>query len=296
MKKCLINFIGIGAARSGTTWIYECLKEHPGICFSNKKETYFFDNDSEYQKGMDYYASFFSDCPEQSVKGEYCATYLSSPEAAQRIKQHFSEVKILVCLRDPIQRVYSHYLYDKAEKRIDLDFRSALEKDEKYINYGLYHTNLMPYCQRFEKDKILVMIYEDIQKSPREFISRIYDFLGVDASYIPDSLEMIANPTTQKAFFVPSLNVGSVKRTTEQFKKNSFGRMVLKMLKLLKINRISNYLLRKNVKSHLARQAAIPPELSEDDKNYLRKIYTPEVRKIEELISRKLTCWDEYFN
>lgn len=293
MNNCSINFIGIGAARASTTWIYECLKEHPEICFSQKKETYFFDNDSEYRKGMSYYCSLFEKCQENKIKGEYCATYLSNSKAAQRIKKYFPDVKIIVCLRDPVKRAYSHYLYDKAEKRIDFDFSSALKKDKKYINYGLYYANLIPYFKNFPKNNILIMIYEDIKKNPQRFISRVYDFLNVDSEYIPSSLGKKVNPTTEKAFFIPSLNVKSVRKTTDKFKSYSLGKLIINFLKFFKVNRISNYILRKNVKGHLKRQAVKMPEINKNDRKYLIKIFSPDIAKLEKLIGKKLDCWDK---
>jgi len=133
-----VDFIGIGAARRGTTWIYECLKEHPQICVSKIKEVRFFSDQRTYRKGMKYYQSFFNHCSGNKIKGEISPAYLwgkNGENVASLIKKHFPGVKIFAVLRDPAERAYSHYHYDM------------------YIEQGLYYTKLKNILIYFPKVK-----------------------------------------------------------------------------------------------------------------------------------------------
>ena len=96
-----IDFVGIGAGKSATTWIYYCLKEHPQICCSSKKETAFFGKSwwewggGNYEKGMGWYETFFNHCPKDAIKGEFCTRYISDSDSPYLIKKHFPKVKII---------------------------------------------------------------------------------------------------------------------------------------------------------------------------------------------------------
>ncbi len=108
-KKQKIDFIGIGAAKAASTWIFTCLNEHPEICSDSRKETNFFSRYYNYKKGIKYYYSLFSHCSEDKIKGEFSPTYISSPQAPYLIYKHFPEVKLIACLRNPVDRAYSEY-------------------------------------------------------------------------------------------------------------------------------------------------------------------------------------------
>src|SRR3989344_5640213 len=99
-----VDFIGVGAPKCGTTWIAECLAEHPDVCFSWNKEPHFFNRDREYEKSLDYYRTYFKNCENKKLRGEYTVNYLYFDSAADRIKKHFPGTKIIIALRNPIER------------------------------------------------------------------------------------------------------------------------------------------------------------------------------------------------
>src|SRR3989338_8844309 len=103
-----IDFIGVGAMRCGTTWIWQCLIEHPRICSIPKKEVNFFREES-YEDRLDEYLAKFSHCPTDSLKGEFTPSYINRLDCAERIKRFFPDVKIIICLRNPIDRAYDQY-------------------------------------------------------------------------------------------------------------------------------------------------------------------------------------------
>jgi Sulfotransferase domain len=103
-----VDFVGVGAQRSGTSWLYACLYEHPGIC-APIKELHFFSRERNYERGLDWYLGHFDRCPPGAVRGEFSTSYLYAPEAAGRIRAAFPEVRIMMSLRNPVARAYSQY-------------------------------------------------------------------------------------------------------------------------------------------------------------------------------------------
>ena len=184
----MIDFIGIGAQKSGTSWIYACLYEHPQVC-APIKEIHFFSR-SRFGKGKDWYEHHFRSCKENTIKGEFSTSYLYSKKGARHISSMYPDAKIVAVLRNPVDRAYSQYrnAIKAGEIRNSVTFREFVENDKTAIGQGLYSIQLQKYFDRFEKKNILVLIYEDSKNSPEDFIKRVYSFLGIDTAHIPNSL------------------------------------------------------------------------------------------------------------
>lgn len=121
-----VDFIGIGAPRSGSTWLFHALGRHPAVCLSEPKEIKYFnredflrpvidgDDESPYinpnhARDLDWYARHYRHCPADSLKGEFSPQYLFDDAAPARIHTSFPDVKLLVCLRNPIDRIHATY-------------------------------------------------------------------------------------------------------------------------------------------------------------------------------------------
>ena len=164
------DFIGIGVEKAGTTWIHYNLKTHPEICMISRKkfkEIYFFNESHQYSKGIEYYRSLYNRCPKNKVKGEFTAGYLSSPQTPFLIYKHFPNVKLIVCLRNPIERAYSHYKYDMELKgfyNIYKSFEEAIKKNLSFLKLSFYYKQLKKYYDLFPNKNILVLFFEDQKK------------------------------------------------------------------------------------------------------------------------------------
>ena len=148
----LPDFLIIGAARSGTTSLYEYLIQHSSIHSAVGKEVYFFDK--KYNKGINWYRSFFpskfskiiiSSLQKKSfLTGEATPRYLFHPHSPKRVHQVIPNVKLIVLLRNPIDRAYSHYQMEVDHGDEKLTFEEAIEKEEERITTDL---------ERMEKDE-----------------------------------------------------------------------------------------------------------------------------------------------
>ena len=189
----LPDFIVIGPAKAGSRWIYECLREHPSICLAkNAKGSRFFEK--YYHRGIDWYEGFFESCHNGLKIGEVDETYISCPETPERIFHHLPNIKLITCLRNPIDRTFSAYLYFHRMGLINESFETALDNYRKIlISDTLYYDHLQRYLKFFSAENILILLFDELEQDPAQLIVKIYRFLGIDETYKPSVLHSRVN-------------------------------------------------------------------------------------------------------
>jgi hypothetical protein len=202
----LPDFLIGGAPRAGTTWLYALLDRHPSIYMAKpaKPEPKFFLVDHLYEKGLEHYSrTWFADAGAAPIAGEKSTDYLESPVAAERIARDLPRVKVVFILREPVDRAHSNYLWTRMNGLETEDFATALrleaarERDlperlrftrpYSYFSRGLYADLLQPYLDRFARDQLLVLRFEDIIGAPRRLAGTLHAFLGVEPR--PDDVD-----------------------------------------------------------------------------------------------------------
>ena len=280
-----IDFIGIGAVRSGTTWLTDCLREHPQIFIPAVKEICFFNSQQygrNYLKGVGWYQRFFKHVPQGGVKGEFTTHYMFFPDSAQLIKKHFPNVKIIACLRQPESTAYSFYWWRKstfAVNEIPETFEDAFRQDETYFEVWQYYKQLKRYYGSFSKENIKIILFEDIKKDPRAVLEDLYRFLGVREDYIPSVLN-------------ERINKGGGARSKLLARALS---VVVGVLKKLRINTEVRALVSSGLSSwiylKLTTRVFNYPPMQEGTRLRLRKLFREDVEKLERLIGRDLSLW-----
>jgi hypothetical protein len=197
------DFIVVGAMKAGTTSLYAYLTHHPDIRPAARKQIHYFDKN--FAKGWDWYQSQFPKHKngEGFLVGEATPFYCCHPLALERIHTHCPNAKILMILRDPIERAFSHYNYLNRQGRADpLPFHEALFKeperlagereriiaeaphyyskiyrDDSYIERGKYIKQIRRLYALFPQDQVLLIDSEDLKQKPKETLNRVFTFL-----------------------------------------------------------------------------------------------------------------------
>ncbi len=190
-----VNFIGIGAAKCGSTWLAALLDQHPEVSFPQLKEaTYFnkYEFDGQPNKRHDYPLSFYQNLWKDksgNTLGEWSPQYLFDKEAARSIYQHNPKVKLLVVLRNPINRAYSHFIYDQNFNEnipTDLNFEQAYKEYPYLLEVGRYARQLQVYFDLFPRKNIRVWVLEDAIQQEEATAKEMYEFIGVSSGFLPD--------------------------------------------------------------------------------------------------------------
>lgn len=278
------DFIGLGVEKAGTSWIFACLYEHPQICIP-VKEINFFSNETLWQKGKEHYEAFFRErCGNtETLKGEYSTNYFFHEKVAERISRHYPKIKLLLCLRNPVERAFSNYLNDIKAGTINknLDFEPALKSQNYYIEQGRYKIQFERYFSFFKKAQIKIMVYEDIAKNPEAFMQDIYHFIGVDPGFIPPSLHKRINTGR-----IPN-NVRIEKWSNQIaafFQKNRFGE---KLWWLIKNSGFPQWVRNFNTSGNEK------PIMSEETYRRLAVIFKEDIIYVEKLLDRKLNWYSK---
>lgn len=188
----LPNFICVGPGRSGTSWLYEVLLEHPEVCMARDiKETNFFNYD--YEKGIEWYEKYFNHCKYGNAIGEISNIYINKPCLAEKIAKNIPNCKIIICLRNPYERIQSVYSYHLRNGTIKCDFDEAIDKLPEIIYENCYYKLIKPYFNNFPKNNIFFMHYEYLKNDPLYLCKSLFNFIGVDDSFIPTKMNKKIN-------------------------------------------------------------------------------------------------------
>ncbi|RJR46510.1 MAG: sulfotransferase [Deltaproteobacteria bacterium] len=198
------DFIGVGVERSATSWLWTCLDEHPQICMSHPKEIHYFNRN--YDQGEKWYRQHFAPDAHTRIFGEINPVYMDDPLACERIARDYPNAKILVILRNPFERALSHLSVILRNEQGVVDnqdlglARETVALDDKYLRRSLYYRGLKPYLRAFPRERIIILFYEDMKLDPQAFLHSLFFQLGVDADFLPASLEKIINRTSNYRF------------------------------------------------------------------------------------------------
>lgn len=257
-----LNFIFVGPQRTGTTWLYEHLMEHPDLCFpKDVKETMFFDR--HFEKGMDWYLSYFSGCTSGQWCGEVAPTYFDDEDVPLRIKNQFPNCKVVISLRNPVERARSLYQYHYQKGRVKDSFSDAIKTKPDILTSGYYKTHLKRWFSSFDEEQILVISLEDIKANPNFLLKKLCDFLEVDKDKLSDQPveRERSNPIQSPRFY--SLT--------------KIGMQLVNKLHSLRLHWIVNIAKKAGLKNLLFAKNGEKPGLTSEEEKFLRAEYAPHI-------------------
>jgi hypothetical protein len=287
------NFLIIGAARCGTTSLHYYLKQHPQIYMSPIKEPGFFAFKGEklYFQGhkglfkwpagiitnLIKYQKLFEGVSNEIAIGESSTSYIYVPITAKRIKYYIPEIKLIVILRNPVERAFSHFLQFRSLGIEPVsDFTEVLQAEDyricnnwhPYFHYkhrGFYYKQLKKYYDLFKKNQIRIYLYKDWSKDPINILKDIFEFLGVENNFVPNVSKKY-NPKKINIFLKSNLITNIIKYFPERFR-----RIVFTLLYKINIGK--------------------KPQLLQKVRNQLIEEYRADILKLEKLINQDLSHW-----
>ncbi len=331
------NLFLAGAVKAGTTSLYHYLKAHPSIYMSPLKEPNFFSRDlhfdkkafqvteeklrilfsdnSDHSKKLDEhvqdddyfrfgvvrdeetYLRLFEGVTNESVIGEATPTYLFSRQAPKLIAKRIPDAKIIIMLRNPIERAYSHYMmnkrfgleylplkeaimknitaiekYREEERHINVDEpHEKLLQHHPYIEMGLYCSQIKRYWKYFSKERVKIYLFDDLKQAPLNLIQDIYAFLEVDPNFIPSNLSKQYNKATKTPRF---------SRLMYHFYKSRMGSIFRRLTP--------------RSAKHIARKILYKekmPRMTQDEWRFLSSFFQDEIEELSQLLSRDLSEW-----
>jgi len=288
IKDFNLDFIGIGAQKAGTTWLANHLAKHPSICMSEPKEINYFNEkgsfarsyaNKNHAKPFSWYKKHFAHCKKGQLRGEFSTSYLYDRKAPVLIQKHFPKIKLIVCLRNPIDRAYSQYWmlknYLKLESRT---FERAIEEEHEYVWRGMYYKQLKHFLKYFKKEQILVVMFDDIKKRPELTLKRVFKFLHISENIAGKvSLEK-SNPSKKVKFGSITAAMGLVSKTLVNLRLS----FLLRMLKYIGVKKIIMKLNTSEFK-YDGMDAEVRKEL--------RLKFKKDIKNLEKLLDRDLSHW-----
>lgn len=210
----LPNVLILGAMKAGTTALYRMLDAHPEVYMSPVKEPNFFafaGQDLDFRAPIDQrpdginhtsitdraeYEALFADASPGQPRGEASHTSLYWPDAPENIEGLVPDARLVVILRDPVERAYSEYMHFRRDGDEPIeDFGAALDAEEerianrwafgRYVDRGRYDEQLRRYLDRFDREQLLVLLHDDLTECPDEVGRRLFEHIGADPSVEP---------------------------------------------------------------------------------------------------------------
>jgi len=284
------NFFIVGTPKAGTTSLYHYLEEHPEIFMSPIKETNYFSYaeinqqdlyyDVEHVSTIEEYLAQFAGVSNEKAIGEASVSYLFYPSVPLKLKQFNPDARIIMVLRNPVDRAFSHYLMDHRLGFVNLPLDKIVNEEnrdkltnlyyQQYISLGYYYEQIKRYLDAFGSEQVKVFLYEDVVSNIDGVVSEIYSFLQVDDNYKPG--------TDQKhnVFLAPKNSLIGKLYTSKAF------RTIARKLFSEKLqNAVKNRFFVKEKK----------PSLDQDLKNTMHSLFHDDILKTADLLNKDLSHW-----
>lgn len=278
------NFLCIGAPRCGTNWLYENLRLHPEIFLATPKEIHFFNNEEHYKRGPEWYFSYFKNSGNKKIIGEMTPNYLSS-YVFHRIKKLLGNPKIILMVRNPIDRIYSMYKLHVLRLALpyELNCYSRHGLAREFLRNGRYFDILSLYLSIFSKENIMIIFHEDIVSKPEKVLQETFRFLGVDDSFGSPYLhkKIYASPSIRPRF-IPTLLLRLIYIVTHLICPDfhAYKETNLRIRKMLTdVAKIFPFLFKSF------------PEMDAKTRNELYAYYKNDIEKFSKLVKRDLSHW-----
>jgi len=273
----LPNFVVIGVAKGGTTSLHHYLRQHPEIWVYPEKWTNFFwsEGTAEGRKSVatfEEYERLFADGAHAKAIGEISNQYMNSATAAARIRHDLPHVRLIVSLRNPVERAWSDYLNRiRILRGAPATFEEAIAPGQPCLEWGFYYPRLKRFLDLFPREQLHVMLYEDFAADPRRTLRELFTFLDVDPDVAIDVSTKYNPGGVPRSMALHRVLLPSIIAAQKLIPRRWRGTGVLGKL--------------------LAKTYRAAPKLPDELRAQLRERYREDILKTAELIGRDLSAW-----
>jgi hypothetical protein len=275
----LPNFFIAGAQKSGTTTLHYRLKEHPQVFIPDRpQEIHFFDDARNFARGLTWFESLFDSWKGQPAVGQTSPLYVYDPLVPERIQAVIPDARFLFVLRNPVDRACSHYWHSVKKGYESLELGPALaaederirrggtlRRDHSYVDRGRYAPQLRRFFDRFGREHVHVLLYDQLARDPDCLEQSCARFLGIDPAAFPPR----GSVSVRNASRLPRLRW--LQRATAPWRRSA--------------PRIATLVDRVNL-----RTAPYPPP-DPELRAHLAAVFEPEIRQLEKLLGLDLSEW-----
>ena len=282
-----VDFFLIGAAKSGTTWLSQCLGEHPEIAIAEGKEPNFFVDragiwgsarNRYFMSDWKDYSHVFRHAKPGQIRGDCSVNLFHNLNAPLIIARHYPDAKLLVILRNPMDRTYSHYWHERLFERcpgVPESFEEAISNPDLILR-SRYFVQLSAWLACFHPSQVHVTLDLDLRSDSLAAISEVYRFLGVSTSFVPAAIGQRINASLTRSRMLIALETvdrkirhGPLARLPGMLGELGVGRLVWKLT---------------------TRPNPYPP-MNSDTRERLKEMLRPDIEQLRKLIGRDLGGW-----
>lgn len=279
MKNKLPNCFIAGCQKTGSTWLYHCFDEHPEIFVPSIDRLNYFS--IHHYKGLDSLQESFKEVVNEKAICDPTPSYFQSPGIAKRISEYNSKSKIIITLRNPVERSYSHYkhLYRKGHISVGFDqalFKAGVGSFDFYrllIHPSLYFENLSKFYDQFPSEQILVNLYDDLEYDPKKYLKNIFEFLEVDPHFTPTIIDKKKNTDSQRS--------GKIDWSRDNFVQKIQEGNLITSAKRVFINKLF----------HQEKHRKVSSKVTLEMRTELNKLFKEDIERVSRLINRDLSHW-----
>jgi len=194
-----VGFLIIGVQKAGTTALDHYLRQHPQVCMGNEKELHFFDDETKFinENSVAYeeYHSNFSPNSKTKITGEATPIYIYWDDSIKRIWRYNRQIKIIILLRNPIYRAYSHWNMERSRNQEKENFLQAIMMETQrakkelpykdrvfsYIDRGYYSEQIRRVFRFFSEDQVLILKNDELKENLQNSLCRVSSFLNISS-------------------------------------------------------------------------------------------------------------------
>jgi hypothetical protein len=287
----LPDFLIIGAAKSGTTTLYQYLQRHPDVFMSTPKEMSFFSKDEVYARGFEWYAALFRGAEPGQLCGEASTTYSRWPtyrHAAERIAAAVPHVRMLYVVRNPVERLYSFYGHRMREE-VSSSLQEFIDHTPEAVHSGMYMEQLDQFLTYFPREQLKVLFLEDLVERPAELLAEVGQFLNLSPrDYLAEG-DLLANAGGGTYYATQRLT-----QSIQAVKRVPLAHATLRLLPAHRRQQVFRWLQRGPVGQRLKRKhrRSMTP-LTPLVRSELYELFRADVERLEAFTHRDLSGWRE---